>query len=417
MDGRRQHSVPRVVWVVAAVAAVGLCLPLLWHQIHAQPPNRLVDLEVYRDAGESVRIGRDVYQHRTPLPQALAFTYPPFAALLSLPLALASFTTAAWAWEVVSLLLLIWLVAFCFRPLVPVWRAWLDPKIGTARAAWATALLAPMVLPAIAWLEPVRTTFRFGQVNVLIAALVVADCCTAFTRWPRGMLIGVAAAIKLTPGLFIPYLWLSGRRRAAYVATATFVGCQLLAAAVVPDDSKQYWTDALFNSERLGSNAATANVAIRGALLRLHLPHPIFIGLVVIGVLAFLVIGMSRALLASKAGAELAGVALVGLTSVAVSPVSWDHHLIWLVPAFALLLADPWRPRRLLAAAAAGALFYTRIPWTAARLLRSTEGIADAWWRTLNLSFTIAVLILVVALPLKSLTQLSRPWGTRSRPL
>jgi alpha-1,2-mannosyltransferase len=274
-----------------------------------------------------------------------------------------------------------------------------------------------MMLPVMMWLEPVRTTFRFGQVNVIIAVLVVADCAMASTRWPRGMLVGIAAAIKLTPGLFIPYLWFSGRRRAAYVATATFIGCQLLAAAVIPGDSKDYWTDALFSSERLGNNKVTANVAIRGALLRLAPPKPVLTALVVVLVLAFLVIGMSRALLASRAGAELAGVTLVGLTSVAVSPVSWDHHLIWLVPAFALLLADPWRPRRVLGAAAAAAVFYTRLPWTGARLLKTAEGLADVPWRIANLSFSILTLILIVTLPLVSLTHISRPWGRRSRPL
>lgn len=417
MDGRRQYPVPRVVWVVAALVAVALCMPVLWHQIYANELNRLVDLEVYREAGASVRIGREVYDYRTPPPQLLAFTYPPFAAVLAVPLSWLSFMAAAWLWELVSLCLLIWLVVFCFRPLVPVWRAWLETKVGAARAAWTTAILAPMLLPAFMWLEPVRTTFRFGQVNIIIAALVVADCCMAATRWPRGMLVGVAAAIKLTPGLFIPYLWLSGRRRAAYVATATFLGCQLLAGAVIPGDSRQFWTDSLLDADRLGSNTVTANVAIRGALLRVHMPEALSTALLVVGVLAFLVIGVARALLASKAGAELAGVALIGLTSVAVSPVSWDHHLIWLVPAFAVLLADPWRPRRVVGTAVAAALFYTRIPWMSARLLRSTAGLADVWWRTFNLSFTIVTLILIVTLPLKSLTRISGPWGHRSRPL
>lgn len=411
MNGRRPAPVPRVTWIIGAVVALLLVLPIIWHQIHANPLNRLVDLEVYREAGRSIRLGRGVYDFRTPAPQLLPFTYPPFAALLAVPLSLMSFTVAGWVWELSTLALLAWLVAYCFRPAVAEWREWLAARIGIGRAALVTAAVAPLLLPLMMWLEPVRTTFRFGQVNVIIAALVIADCTFTTTRWPRGLLVGLATAIKLTPGLFIPYLWLSGRRRAAYVATAAFVGCQLLAAAAIPGDSKHYWSKALFQSDRLGENNRTANVAIRGVLLRLHPPQPLLTIVLVALVLLVLAVGMSRALLAARGGAELAGVVLVGLTSVAISPVSWDHHLIWLVPALALLLADPARPRRLLAAGAVAALFYTRLPWWSAGILVRTQGVADIWWRTLNVSFSIVTLMLILALPLKSLAELPRSWS------
>lgn len=411
MNGRRPAPVPRVAWVIAALFAVGLAFPIVWHQVHSRPIHRLVDLEVYREAGRSVQMGRALYGFSTPPPQNLPFTYPPFPALLAVPLGWMSFRIAGWVWELANFALLAWLVAFCFRPAVAEWREWLASRFGARTAGRITAGVAPLLLPMMMWLEPVRATFRFGQVNIIIAALVIADCCFTWTRWPRGVLVGVAAAIKLTPGLFIPYLWLSGRRRAAYVATATFVGCQLLAAAVIPGDSKKYWTDALFSSNRLGDNAVPANVSFRGALLRMHVPGPALAVLLVIGVVVMLVVGMSRALLASRGGAELAAVTLVGLTTVAISPVSWDHHLIWLVPAFAVLLADPGYPRRLLSAAGLALLFYSRIPWWSASILkRSGGGPIQGWWWTLTLSFSIATVIAIFAFPLKSLSQLPRTW-------
>ena len=407
MTRPRPAPVPRVAWVLAAVVAVGLAFPILWHQVHADPANRLVDLAVYREAGHSVLSGRAVYEFRTPPPQLLPFTYPPFPAVLAAPLALLPFLVVGWAWELASLALLCWLVAFCFRPVVAKWSDRQATGHGARLAGWVTALVAPLLLPVLIWLEPVRTTFRFGQVNIIIAALVVADCALPRTRWPRGVLVGLAAAIKLTPALFIPYLWLSGRRRPAYVATATFFGCQLLAAAVIPRDSLDYWTGALFHSGRLGNNKVTANVAIRGALLRLHPPKPVFVALLLLVVGAAAWIGMSRALRASRGGAELAGVALVGLTSVAISPVSWDHHLIWLVPAFAVLLAEPTR-RRLATAVGLAALFYTRAPWWGARMVARTGGLPELLWRLLNMSFTIVTLIAIVVLPLEPMSHLSR---------
>jgi alpha-1,2-mannosyltransferase len=223
VNQRRGCRPAHVVFVAAALVALALSFPILWHQIYADPTNRLVDLEVYREAGRSVLDSRAVYEFRTPEPQDLPFTYPPFAAVLSVPLALVHFMVAGWIWELASLVVLIGLVAFLYRPVVERWRDWLSTRYGDRAATLTAAALAPLLLPALIWLEPVRTTFRFGQVNIFMIALVVADCCLPRTRWPRGVLVGLATAIKLTPGLFVPYLWLTGRRRAAYVATATFV--------------------------------------------------------------------------------------------------------------------------------------------------------------------------------------------------
>jgi alpha-1,2-mannosyltransferase len=399
---------PRVVFVAAALVALALSFPILWHQIYANPTNRLVDLEVYREAGRSVLDSRAVYAFRTPEPQDLPFTYPPFAAVLSVPLALVHFMVAGWLWELASLVVLIGLVGYLYRPVVRRWRDWLCSRYGDRAAALAAAALGPLLLPALIWLEPVRTTFRFGQVNIFMMALVVADCCLPRTRWPRGVLVGVAAAVKLTPGLFVPYLWLTGRRRAAYVATATFVAAQALAMAVIPGDSLDYWTDAFFSSGRLGNNRGTANIAIRGALMRWWLPGVVLavVWLLIAG--GVLVLGMSRAVRASRAGAEVAGVTIVGLISVAVSPVSWDHHAVWLIGALALLVADPARTRRVVTAVLLAGWFYTRIPWWSSTSARRTDWPVRIFWRLMNQSFTWLVVALVLLVPLVRLVVRAR---------
>jgi alpha-1,2-mannosyltransferase len=395
----------RAVFVAAALVALALSLPLLWHQIYADPSNRLVDLEVYREAGRSVLDSRAVYGFRTPEPQDLPFTYPPFAAVLSVPLALVPFMVAGWLWELASLVVLIGLVGYLFRPVVERWREWLSHRYGDRAAALTTAALAPLLLPALIWLEPVRTTFRFGQVNIFMMALVVADCCLPRTRWPRGMLVGVATAIKLTPGLFVPYLWLTGRRRAAYVATATFVAAQALAMVTIPGDSVDYWTDAFFSSGRLGNNRGTANIAVRGALLRWWLDGVVLIAVLLLIAGLVLLVGMSRAVRASRAGAEVAGVTIVGLMTVAISPVSWDHHAVWVIGALALLVADPTRTRRVVAAVLLAGWFYTRIPWWTAKPARLTDWPVKTFFRFTNQSFTWLVVALVLLVPLAVLTR------------
>jgi alpha-1,2-mannosyltransferase len=404
----------RTVFLLAAAVAVALSFPILWHQTHAAPYHRLVDLEVYRDAGRSLLDGRTIYSYRTPPPQLLPFTYPPFAALISVPLALVSFTVAGWLWVLACLGIFAGLVAYVFRPAVRTWRGWLAARYGDSAAAVATAALAPLLLPVVVWLEPVRMTFRFGQVNVFIIAIVVADCCLRRPPWPRGVGVGLATAVKLTPGLFIPYLWLTGRKRAAYVATATFFVCQGLAVAVIPQDSVDYWTDAFFSSSRLGNNRQTANIAVRGALLRWFPPKILFPVLVVLLVGAVLFVGMTRAVRASAAGAELGAVTLVGLTTIAVSPVSWDHHAVWVVLALALLVADPTKKLWLAAAVVLAAWFYTRIPWWTSPPARLAPWPIKPFFRLLNQSFTWLIVALIVALP----TQLPAAvrWVSGGRP-
>jgi alpha-1,2-mannosyltransferase len=403
----------RLVFIVAAIIAVGLSFPILWHQTHTAQYWRLVDLEVYREAGRSVLDGRSVYDLRTAPPQLLPFTYPPFAALISVPLALVSFTTVGWLWMLGCLVVFAGLIAYAFRPVVRRWQAWLAERYGDRAAALGAAALAPMLLPVLIWLEPVRTTFRFGQVNIFIIAIVVADCCLRRTPWPRGVGVGLATAIKLTPGLFVPYLWLTGRRKAAYVATATFFACQGLAAVVIPGDSVDYWTDAFFSSGRLGNNRGTANIAVRGALMRWFPPALLLAALTLLVVGAVLVIGMTGAMRASSDGDELLAVTLVGLTTIAVSPVSWDHHAVWVVLALAALVADPTRRSRLVAAVVLAGWFYTRIPWWSGTLARWGAWPVKPFFRVLNQSFTWLVVALILTLSTTAPAGLR--WASRRR--
>jgi len=52
-------------------------------------------------------------------------------------------------------------------------------------------------------------------------ALVALDCLVAKPKWPRGMLIGVAAAIKLTPAVFVLFFLLRRDYRSAVTAAVS----------------------------------------------------------------------------------------------------------------------------------------------------------------------------------------------------
>ena len=352
---RRRTVVAVVIGVGVAVAALA---PTVWHQLHVRPELRLVDLAVYRSAGQSLLMGRPVYHFLSGPPQLLPFTYPPVSAVFAVPLALVPWGVAQWLWTIGQLVLLAAVTYVAFRPLLA--------RLGSA---WPVGL--GFLVAAMGWLFPIRDSIRFGQVDVALVALCLFDCVVRRPRWPRGLLIGVAAAVKLTPAVFVPYLWLTGRRRAALVAAGSAVGLTLAAALISPLDSRDYWAGALFDSSRLGSNANTSNQSLRGMLLRSPLPGGARTSVLVLCVAVVAVVGYRRARALSAAGDEVAAVAVVGLLAVLLSPVAWIHHLAWVVLVLGVLSDDARVGRRVAAAVGVGVFFGLPLPWYGAHLLKA----------------------------------------------
>ncbi|SNT65941.1 alpha-1,2-mannosyltransferase [Asanoa hainanensis] len=271
------------------------------------------DVGVYYGAVQHWVGGGDLYDYLRP-GTVYGFTYPPFAAMLMTPLAPLSWHTAIAVSIVLNVvaggLVIRWLVGCLGRP-------WL-----------LVALLC-------VFLAPVRDTVSFGQVNLVLLALVWWD----LRRGPRaGVGIGIATAVKLTPGLFVLYLALARQWRAFLIAVSTVAGAILLAAAIAPSASRTFWTEALWNTGRVGDLSYVSNQSLRGVLARADLPGWSWALLV----LAVCALWMVRAGRAARAGDHTTGFALTGVATCLVSPVTWVHHLVWLLPA--LYLA--WRSGR-----------------------------------------------------------------------
>jgi alpha-1,2-mannosyltransferase len=198
----------------------------------------MVDLAVYREAGR-VALGfsavpASLYASNfgVGLPDFLPFTYPPFAALLFTPLALVPNVVGATVFTAVSVVALV----ACLRQVAtPLLR-----RVGIYAPVLAAALLGVALL-----VEPVTMTLGLGQINLVLMAICLADCVARRPRWPSGLLIGVATAVKLTPGIFIVYLWITGRRRAAATATGVAAACAGIGALLRPGDSVTFWTEAV----------------------------------------------------------------------------------------------------------------------------------------------------------------------------
>jgi alpha-1,2-mannosyltransferase len=271
------------------------------------------DFAVYRVAGSAVvhhesLFGPWIGQH---LDHPLPFTYPPLAAAFAVPFALVVNLVGYALWNIASIAARVLVVGAATTPLVQ---------------HFASPRLALAVVCAIALaLTPVQDEIGFGQVGIVLMAMCFFDCSQKALRWPRGLLVGAATAIKLVPGVFIPYLWLSGRRRAAMVATATFAVLSLADSALMPADSKSFWTSRVFDNSGVGNTAYVSNQSLNGMLERALGPHVHAVWFVLAGAVA--VFGLRRAAVASRRGQELLGLALAALVGVLVSPVSWIHHL------------------------------------------------------------------------------------------
>jgi alpha-1,2-mannosyltransferase len=211
------------------------------------------------------------------------------------------------------------------------------------------------------WLEPISVTLGYGQINLLIAALVVGDLARPDTARGKGAGIGLAAALKLTPLIFIPYLLLSGRRRAAAWAAAAFAVSVAIAYAALPSDAARFWGGRLFlDSSRVGGAADTANQSLRGMIARVAPgAHPSLESYALIAAVALL--GLGLAVRASRRGDEAAGFSFIALSALLASPISWTHHWTLAVPALLLLArrAHQQRSRALTLATAALAAWST----------------------------------------------------------
>ncbi|MDQ1727102.1 MAG: alpha,2-mannosyltransferase [Frankiaceae bacterium] len=368
--------------VALLVIAIGTAA-MLWPRLSQDDVHWLVDLQVYQGAGLAVRHGHSLYDYTTPFPQRLPFTYPPFGGLLSIPLSLLSRYPLGIVWTIVEFGVLAFLVWKLFRPLL-------------ARSGRYSPLAYAGLLVVAENVVPVRDTFYFGQVNLFLVGLVVVDLTVARGKWPRGLLVGLAAAIKLTPALFIPYLWMTGRRKAAGVAAATFIGAQLLAAVLIPGDSRRYWTSTVFEGQRLGLNTVVSNQAIRGMLLRLALPSPFGSLLWVVLAVPVAVIGLRRAQRAYDEGEVVLSIGLVGLTAALVSPVSWIHHFVWILLVVAGLLGPARNFRRTMWAVGLTLAFCVDIPYWGQGLVNGNGSYIAG--RVLQEADLLLTLVVVTAL-------------------
>jgi hypothetical protein len=327
-------------WVAPVVYGL-LGLELAVVVVFAATYNAL-DFRIYMWGGHAVLDDSRLY---LALAYGHWFTYSPFAAIVFVPVAELPLAVARVGWDLVSVAAL----------------AYSCTRIVQLAGYRPTRLAVAGFVAAAMALDPVWETLFLGQINLILLALILTDVWLV-SRGSSGLAVGVgvgiAAAIKLTPAIFIVFFLLARRTRAAFVAAGTFAGCGLIGFLVAPHASKLYWEHLSHDTGRVGapyiSNQSPYAAAIRIAGGQAHIGW--WWAMVS---LAFAVIGLAVAVMLVRRQDWLGATAVTGATGLLVSPVSWAHHWVWVLPALVLLL----RARHWIAAGAGYLLFAVAPFW------------------------------------------------------
>ncbi|MGY1945156.1 glycosyltransferase 87 family protein [Nocardia asiatica] len=324
-------------WAAAALAA-GIAASLLQAMLvpfTAAPQFGLLvnqgDLEIYRNAAGAVLDSHELYT--APIPPGGWFTYPPFAALVFIPLAVVSFGVTKVVWFVMS----------CAALYATIWRCW--RVLGYRGDTRLAVLCLGLGLIAVD-IEAVRGSLWQGQINLLLIAVLVWDLTRPPSARLRGFSIGVVTGIKLTAIVFLPYLLLTRQWRATATAIATGLVTAAVAWLILPSDTQDFWRDAAGDVDRIGPVTHPGNQSINGVLSNLWAPQPAPNWLWPACVAGAACLGYAAAVTAHRTDRSLLGMVVVGLIGCAVPPLAWGHHWVWLLPLLIILLHHTARAHR-----------------------------------------------------------------------
>jgi alpha-1,2-mannosyltransferase len=351
-----------------------------------------VDLGTYLLGGAHA-FSADLYRIRysgTHLP----FTYPPFAALLFAPFAHLPLRLDMLVFMWLSLGSLFGLLAVSLRVTCPA----LERRVVVW---WALALMGPAVL-----LAPERETLFFGQINLILIVAVVADM-TLDLRIPKGVLVGLAAAVKVTPIILVPYLFLTRRTRAGFYALGAFATATAVAAIASPRDSWTYWSHDAWFPARAGRVAFVSNQGVLGVMERL-LQHSLSTLPSFAVVATVSAIGLAVATLTARRSSLLLGFIVIEATELLASPISWDHHFVFVVLPIAWLALSTDRPAHGARWAVAVAVIFWAAPiWW----VPSAPYAGQGWLLPLADSFFVVMVGVVVGAALRATRRRPRDAG------
>ena len=325
-----------------------------------------LDLDVYRKGATNLAAAQPLYEL---VLGHYPFTYPPFAAIVMLPLGYMDRALAIAAMAASSLAAFVVICAVTTRMLR------MDRRTG-----WFLAI-------GLISLQPVFKTFELGQINLILMALVMLDCLVAPPRY-SGIGVGLAAAIKIVPGIFVLYFVLRRDWRAVVQSGVTFAATVLVSAIVTPHETLSYWTHLRDDAARTGDTISGVNQSIPAVVARLtHDRYPPAV-LVVLASLCGIALAVVAARKQLARGNDLAALVCIAIGGLLASPVSWSHHYVWAVPALIILFLE----KHTIAAAIGAAIFYVA-PWQNIPVDNGAELTYGPWQQLISAAFPLAAIV------------------------
>jgi alpha-1,2-mannosyltransferase len=323
----RQHAWHRAGWVVGVLVGIAMCT----RYVVQAATGYLLDLSVFRDAGYAVTHNLPLYSEYFRSTSGFRFIYPPFAAVLFAPMAAVPQCALQIGWSALNLFLLCWILRTILARL----------HVGSPNWA-AMAALGPVLV-----LEPVRSNFAFGQVNIALMALVIADCLGVLPRRLRGIGIGIAAGIKITPAAFGLVLLFRRDGTGVARALAAFAATVVIGFLARPQASLYFWGTEFFRTDRAGGPEFSRNQAITGLIARLGAAGVVKDVLWLLGVAAIVAAAVFAGHRFTRSGMHVAATAVVALAALLAAPLAVTHHWTYAVFLIPLLVARQhrrWRP-------------------------------------------------------------------------
>lgn len=294
----------------------------------------LEDLLVYRAAGRALLAGHSLYAHDFAAvnhsPYGLAFIYPPVSALLFIPMAVVPAGFAKVLMVLINAAACTTFFAVIVFATLGDWRRLRSWRSLTSPISVRTATVVVAAVVVFVLSVPVQATFDFGQVNLILAAAVALDLLVPRAPWPRGLLVGLAVAIKLTPAVFVGYYLITRQWRALTVSMATAASALALSWLICPSDTTRYLTSMLADPKKFGRLTFASNQSLRGVIARIPVLDSMqgviwWVATVLILAVATVAIRVNW-----RSGNRVVAVLSAAFTGLLCSPVSWGHHWVWL---------------------------------------------------------------------------------------
>lgn len=397
---RWQQRVQSTRLVVGVCVLSAAALVMLGVHLYSESPPAFMDLDVYRKGVQAWWHGKNMYGV---LPKSigglyLPFIYPPFAALVFGPLAALPWTASAIAMLAISM---IGLAVVIYLTVRQVW-----PAGGRRGALFAVAVL----LVAAFKLQPVWDTLWFGQINIALMLLVALDCLVRRPKWPRGLLVGIAAAVKLTPAVFVLYFLVRKDYKSALTAAISGAAATAIGFLVSPGGSVQYWFGASGGARSVSGSTYYTNQTIDAFLARLALPKhtQTVLWLVLVAIVAVFAIGAIHR--AHRMGNAPLAMAATGCFGLVASPTSWGHHWVYVVPGLVVMASYAIRLRSVgwTVATVCTALVFWIAPFEYLPNSNNRE-LTWAWWQQLpGNAYTIVGVTLLVVFGFPTVSQVVR---------